>query len=256
MIIEDAKIIANEMTTKEYGVISLAVAKLGAGLKPGQFLQMAVPGRNDLILRRPMSPLRVVREKRGQRIDVLYKLSGEGTVHIGSLAAGGKINLLGPLGRGFSPPPKGREAVLVAGGTGLGPILMLAAQLCRRHKVSFYYGARNAGEIQAREEVEGLPAEVVLCTDDGSLGRKGLVTEALDAALAGRPVLYACGPRPMLKRVQELAAGGGLRAQLSLEERMGCGVGACLSCAVRSVSGGYRMVCKDGPVFKADEIVL
>lgn len=258
MIIENSKILSNEMTGPDYGIIALAVARMGKDFKPGQFLQMEVPGRHDLVLRRPMSPLRVAKEKKGYRIDVLYKISGSGTAQISVLPKGESVSLLGPLGRGFRPPAKGTEAVLVAGGTGLGPILMLAEQLCVRNKVAFYYGAKRAAEIQARKSIERLPAEVVLCTDDGSLGKKGVVTRALASRLdkGGEPLLYACGPRPMLKAVQELARAHGLAAQISLEERMGCGVGACLSCAAKSTSGGYRMVCKDGPVFDANEIVL
>ncbi len=259
MIIEDAKIISNELFSPEYGLIGIATEKLGKDFKAGQFLQMEIPGRPDLVLRRPMSPLRIKKRKGGWLIEVLYKLCGAGTRHLAGLASAQKISVLGPLGRGFRAPLKGGEVILVAGGTGLGPIFMLAGELCRKHKVSFYYGAKRAAEIHIRSEIEKLPAKVVFCTDDGSLGRKGMVTDILKKQLSetgAAPRIYACGPAPMLKAVQELAAAQRLKLQVSLEERMGCGMGACLSCAVKSADGGYRMVCKDGPVFNADEVVL
>ncbi len=259
MIIEDAKIVSNELFSPEYGLIGIATEKLGKDFKAGQFLQMEIPGRPDLVLRRPMSPLRIKKRKSGWLIEVLYKLCGAGTRHLAGLAPAQDISVLGPLGRGFRAPVKGGEAVLVAGGTGLGPIFMLAEKLCSKHKVSFYYGAKCAAEIHIRSEIEKLPAKIVLCTDDGSLGGKGVVTDILSKQLiknGGNPCIYACGPVPMLKAVQKLAVAQGLKLQVSLEERMGCGMGACLSCAVKSADGGYRMVCKDGPVFNADEMVL
>jgi dihydroorotate dehydrogenase electron transfer subunit len=257
MKIEDAVIIENRSLSAEYGLMRLKLKLLAKDFKAGQFIQMAVPGREDLILRRPMSPLRISKDKQGWQLDVLYRLSGKGTRHFAGLAAGSKINLLGPLGQGFTKPAKGRQPILIAGGCGIGPIFMLAEELGRKHQPLLFFGAKTARDVYLRDELGALPLELVVCTDDGSLGERGLVTEVFERRMAkDRYQVYACGPRPMLQAVQELAAAHGLPAELSLEERMGCGVGACLGCAVKSSGGGYRMVCKDGPVFKSDEVVL
>jgi len=257
LITEDARIIGNRSLGERYGLLSLRLKEMGRSFGPGQFVQMEIPGRPDLIMRRPMSPLRIVEEDGEFRMDVLYLVVGEGTRHLTGLREGGTINLLGPLGRSFAPPADHGPAFLVAGGTGLGPIYMLAQELCESHDVTFFYGARNAAELFCRDDIQAFRGRTVFCTDDGSFGRKGVVTEVLKRQLSRiRPTLYACGPKGMLAAVQELSRDQDLAAQVSLEERMGCGVGACLSCAVESTGGGYMMVCKDGPVFQAGDVVL
>ena len=257
---EDVTITENKKVSSDYGILTFEAKQLGKGFKPGQFMQLEVPGRNDLVLRRPMSPLRISKAGKAQLIEMMYKVVGQGTRELAALAARDKLNVLGPLGRGFKRPTKGSLPFLVAGGTGLGPVFMLAEELGKAWPVCFFFGAKCADEVCYNEEMKELPAQVVLCTDDGSLGEKGFVTDSLKKRLGkeeGKKVeLFACGPRPMLLAVQEMAAARKLPAQLSLEERMGCGMGACLACAVKSSEGGYRMVCKDGPVFGADEVVL
>lgn len=257
MITEDARITGNRSLGERYGLLSLVLKDMGRSFGPGQFVQMEIPGRPDLIMRRPMSPLRISEVDGEYRMDVLYLVVGEGTRHLTGLEAGDTINLLGPLGREFTPPADGGTAFLVAGGTGLGPIYMLAQDLADSHDVTFFYGARNDSELFCRPDIEAFRGQTVFCTDDGSFGHKGVVTDVVKERLAGcRPTLYACGPKGMLAAVQELAREMDLPAQISLEERMGCGVGACLSCAVESAGGGYLMVCKDGPVFQAGDVVL
>lgn len=257
MITEDTRITRNRSLGDRYGLLTLAMREMGRDFMPGQFVQMEIPGRPDLIMRRPMSPLRIRREGDGYLMDVLYLIVGEGTRHIQGLGPGDEMNLLGPLGRGFRKPTEGSEAFLIAGGTGLGPIFMLAEELGSKNRVTFFYGARTADELFYRDEIQGLGADIVFCTDDGSLGEKGFVTDVAARLVSGAgPLLYACGPKGMLEAVQNLAAEEELQAQISLEERMGCGVGACLSCAVRSAGGGYVMVCKDGPVFDTGDVIL
>ena len=177
MITEDARIIGNRSLGERYGLLSLRLKEMGRSFGPGQFVQMEIPGRPDLIMRRPMSPLRIVEEDGEFRMDVLYLVVGEGTRHLTGLREGGTINLLGPLGRSFAPPADHGPAFLVAGGTGLGPIYMLAQELCESHDVTFFYGARNAAELFCRDDIQAFRGRTVFCTDEGR-GHRGVEATA------------------------------------------------------------------------------
>jgi dihydroorotate dehydrogenase electron transfer subunit len=181
------------------------------------------------------------------------------------LRAGERRKVLGPLGRGFTLPAAGPVA-LVAGGVGSAPLILLARRLVEKG-VAFdvFYGGRSAVDLPRADQLAALAAasggRLVAATEDGSRGFAGRVTSALDAELAaasdsaGRYLeLFACGPMPMLAALARLAAKGGLAAQAALETEMGCGYGACLGCAVPHVSGRFALCCKDGPVFRLDEV--
>lgn len=250
----DAPVLANEA---EGGVSRRLRLEVGAAFPrcaPGQFLMLSpgpVPAapRFDPLLPRPMAVFR----REGAALEVLYKVTGRGTALLAAARPGERVRAVGPLGRGFPLPEPAERAVLVGGGTGIASLFDLAARAREQGPVTVLLGARSASELMAVDAFRALGVALELATDDGSAGRRGLVTELLPAALAeGRARVYACGPTPMMRRAAELAAAAGKPCLASLENRMACGFGVCLGCAVPRASGGYALVCRDGPVFSAE----
>jgi dihydroorotate dehydrogenase electron transfer subunit len=230
---------------------------------PGQFAMLS-PGsvgaveRLDPLLPRPMAIYRASPGSGGAQIEVLYKVSGRGTALLASARPGERIRFVGPLGRPFPEPPAGSLAVLVGGGTGIASLYELAARTARagRAAVRVLLGARSGSDLMGHEDFEALGIDLVLVTEDGSLGRRGLVTLPLEETLAREPaaVVYACGPTPMMRRAAELALRHGRRCLVSLENPMACGFGVCLGCAAPLVGGGFALVCRDGPVLDAPTV--
>jgi dihydroorotate dehydrogenase electron transfer subunit len=227
---------------------------------PGQFVMLHLGGgvapRFDPLLPRPMAVFRT--ESRGGRVEleVLYKVVGRGTALMAGLREGDRLGVVGPLGRGFPDPLPGERGVLVGGGTGIASLYLLAARLGGPARVLL--GARRAEEIMGRADFEALGVEVQIATEDGSAGLRGLVTDLLPPILAegGALCLYACGPTPMMQRAAASAAAGGVTCFLSLENRMACGFGVCLGCAVARRDEGFFLVCRDGPVLEARDLAV
>jgi dihydroorotate dehydrogenase electron transfer subunit len=162
--------------------------------------------------------------------------------------------MVGPLGTPFELPAPGGRAILVGGGTGIASLYELAAQARVRGPVAVLLGARRAGDLMGGTDFESLGIELEVATEDGSRGRRGLVTELLEDALRdarGPALIYACGPTPMMRRAAEIAAARGVPCRVSLENRMACGFGVCLGCAVPRADGTIALVCRDGPIFDA-----
>lgn len=236
-----------------------------AGATPGQFVMIGVRERLSPLLNRPFSIHRVIRRPDASyAIEILYKVVGESTRLFSTLKSGDEISLLGPLGRGFSwNRPVGR-LFLVGGGIGVAPLLFLAESLkatgADLSGCIGLIGGRRSEEVLCENEMRALSLTVRVSTDDGTLGKKGLITELLTEAIAeGIPsMIYACGPHAMLKAVSAIAQTHGIACQLSIETMMACGMGACLACAVptRKEEGRYRHACLDGPVFDSMEISL
>lgn len=215
-----------------------------SGFAPGRFANLMVPG---YYLRRPLA----ISSYDDKEFTVVYKLAGQGTRALTGLKVGTSLDILCPLGNGFSIRPNGR-ALLVGGGAGIAPMYALAQSL--RHSgcgVSVALGFGTVGEAYLCDELRGLSDGFHLACVDGTLGEKGLVTEVLEAAADGCDYFYACGPTPMLKAV---CAALKLPGEVSLEERMACGFGGCMGCAVKTKSG-MRRVCADGPVFDRGEML-
>ena len=217
----------------------------GQGKVDGEFVHLEIPG---VYLRRPLS----VCDSEEGRLVLLYKTVGEGTRVLATLPEGSKLSVLTGLGRGFDASACSQSALLVGGGLGAAPLYLLAKELKRQgKKVTAVLGFNKADEIVLCDEFKVLCDGFALATLDGSVGVKGFVTDALRTLDPAYDYFYTCGPMVMMKAVCQALKGPG---EASLEERMGCGAGFCYGCSVQT-AGGPRRVCKDGPVFKKEEIL-
>ena len=229
--------------------------------RPGQFIMLRGQWGTDPLLPRAFSLLTVLD---GGKVDVLVKGTGKAASLLEHALPGAKFHVLGPLGSTFPEPAADRVDWYIAGGVGLAPLMMqaeLAARQGLAHRATRFYGGRADQDLVLLDDIAATGVEMVLATEDGSKGRQGYVTAAVDAALDARsesgdplPTLMACGPEPMLEAVARLAHRRGVPAYLSLEGEMACGIGACLACAVPCRSKPYRYTCKDGPVIALDEL--
>ena len=219
---------------------------------PGQFAHILIPGKT---LRRPISICDVDKEKKTLRL--VFEVRGEGTKQLSFSKVGDALDILAPLGHGFSMKETDKKTVFVGGGIGVPPLLY-ASKAYGENAVAIL-GFRNRDAVILQEDFKAAGCRVVLTTDDGSAGRKGFVTEALKEEIERANRVCACGPTPMLKAVASLCEEKGVLCEVSLEERMGCGIGACLVCACKTRrqdgSETYSHVCKNGPVFDAKEVV-
>jgi dihydroorotate dehydrogenase electron transfer subunit len=216
------------------------------GHRPGQFAMLALDPRGcrlDPLLPRPMAVYRGA----GERLEFRFEPVGRGTRLLGALPPGAELGVVGPLGNGFPPAPA--RAVLVGGGTGIASLYEVAARAPAGTRVLL--GGRTRAALLGLADFEALPVALEVATDDGSAGRRGLVTDLV--RLAAGDVVYACGPTAMMRRCAELAAAAGARCLVSLEAHMACGFGICLGCAVPTREG-FRYVCTHGPVFEAETL--
>ena len=260
-----AGILFNQKVIEKCYKMSLYAPEIAKEAYPGQFIHIRCTKGYNPLMRRPFS----IYKAKGERIEILYEVVGKGTHLLSSKRRGEKVDILGPLGRGFRINlPLVKRAALVAGGIGVAPLYFLASKLMkilekeeRENSIPLplvLIGAKNEKEILEEEEFKNLKVEVKIATDDGSKGFKGEVTDFF-ASLFLIPDcssfvnVYACGPLPMLKKIAMLSLKYKFPCQLSLEQKMGCGIGACLGCVIKG-KNGYLRVCKDGPVFDAEEI--
>jgi dihydroorotate dehydrogenase electron transfer subunit len=262
-----ADVIANHPLSSDYNVLALAAPAIAAAATPGQFVMLKVgPGLAPL-LRRPFSVFEILRDTHGEPtgLTILSKRIGISTSLIYDARVGQRINCLGPLGRPFTIVDTSTEAWMVAGGVGLAPFAMLAQALrARGVKTTLFYGARRAAELFYLDFFRDLDVELVLTTEDGSLGEPGRIVAPLDRRLAAQPpasavMLYACGPEGMLAATARTAMKYNRPCQVSVERIMGCGLGGCYSCVIpmRHEHGGFHHVrsCIAGPVLPAEQIV-
>jgi dihydroorotate dehydrogenase electron transfer subunit len=254
----DAIVLAHEEASADYRVLTLRAPELAAGVRPGQFVHVRVPNLDGAVLRRPFS----VFTAEGDGFSILYKRVGRGTNAMQGLKPGDPIDVLGPLGNGFPLNRHGTFPLLVAGGYGVAPLFFLAQRLTSPGLL--LVGGATGDHVLLVDRFQAIGWSVEVATEDGSLGEKGRVTVLLDRWLAQHqandapPEAYACGPDGMLRAVGSRAQSGGWNAWLSLDQHMGCGVGACLACVHRLRRKGttaWGRVCKDGPVFESREIV-
>ncbi len=262
-----ARVVRHRQLNVDHFVITFDCPAIARRARPGQFVMLQVREGLHPLLRRPMSICRVL--PGGTRIEILYKVVGEGTRYLSRQPAGARLMVLGPLGRGFRLPSRARAAraapVLVSGGIGIAIFPFLVDALARRGvRPRLLYGARTRRDLAGLHYFRARRVPVTLATEDGSAGRRGFVTALLDPLLGDasgglEPVeLFVCGPTPMMRAVAERAARAGVPCQLALESQMPCGIGVCLGCVVRPAGaramGPYPRVCTEGPVFDATEV--
>lgn len=240
---------------------------------PGQFVMVKTDDRFTPLLRRPFSVYNFYRGDNDATLEFFYRQVGPVTKLLAALSPGANISVVGPLGRAFTIIPERKNIILLAGGIGVAPLSWLATlyvSLFHKRKtgdkptrrVICYLGAATSDTLAGLERMEACETEVTVCTDDGSCGYHGNVIDRFRCDWAffnpEDAAIYACGPTGMLKSLAEMIAGRDIFCQVSLEERMACGLGACLGCAV-ALSGGegakvYKRVCKDGPVFNIQDV--
>ncbi len=247
------EIIENTKLTSSIFKMALEGYEIAKKSKPGQFVSLKIGSGYYPLLRRPMS----VYNTMGNRFEIIYNVRGLGTRLLSEYKCGDGIDVLGPLGIPFehlssslknSTGLQDREIYLVAGGMGIAPLYFQY----KRISATLIFGARDKEHILPKIELD--TDRCTLVTEDGSLGRKGIVTDYLPKPKDGE-VLIACGPIPMLKAIKQNYSNRNITCILSLEARMGCGYGSCLSCAVKTRLG-YRYVCKDGPAFLAEDLIF
>lgn len=231
---------------------------------PGQFFMIRTSPGFDPLLRRPFSILSMghLSEKGQRRLSILFQAVGQGTRLMAGWTQGKPVDMIGPLGRGYTLPGQLGTVVMIAGGLGIASLFGLAESILLRGKrcdVRVYIGGKSKEDILMKSELESMGVRVKVTTEDGSMGTKGVVTHLLEMdsphlAKNGNTVVYACGPLEMLAGVASITQKVSLPCQVSLETRMACGVGSCLGCVVRTRDKGYQLVCKEGPVFDARKI--
>lgn len=233
--------------------------------KPGQFLEIKVCKGIDPILRRPISIYNVDEGK--SIIEFIFQVKGIGTKILSEIETGKTIDIIGPLGNGTFNVKKYNSVAIIGGGIGVFPLYELSKKLCKNgtKNINTYLGFRNKDFVVQENEFAKTSTSLTITTDDGSYKEKGFaINKLIEDVEKGHPnkvpeIIFACGPLPMLKAVQKLAIEKGILCQLSLEERMACGLGVCLGCAVKITETEdiqYKHVCKDGPVFWATEVEI
>lgn len=260
-----APVLSNEAVRPAMRRLVLRYDAFARGARAAKFVMLGFPDRTDPLLPRPFSISDVRREADGVVTEILYKPHGRATRLMAELRPGDRLHVLGLLGNGFPDPAPDRRPVLLAGGIGNAPFAFHVRELLagpfagRPHDVHLFLAGRNRDEIYIQDVVRASGVTIIEATDDGSVGDRGFVTDALERRLDGLgPVeAFACGPTPMLRAVARLAEARGFPAWLSVEELMACGYGVCNACVVRSKRrpGEYLKACQEGPVFEAQEIV-
>ncbi|MCC6163923.1 MAG: dihydroorotate dehydrogenase electron transfer subunit [Acidobacteria bacterium] len=267
MIVDErADVIGNRTLSAEYNVVTLAAASVAAAARPGQFVMVKTKPGLEPLLRRPFSIFEIVRDDDGtpRGISILNKRVGTGTGQLFDVRVGDRLSCLGPLGQPWPLVEPPTSVWMVAGGVGLAPFATLTETLAARGIARrLFYGARRGEDLYYADWFAQRGVELVLATEDGSVGTHGRITlpldEALQAASPDEPIaIYCCGPTPMMRAVAERAAAAGRDAWVSLEQVMGCGMGGCYSCVVpvKTPEGGAHFVrsCTSGPVFAASTL--
>jgi dihydroorotate dehydrogenase electron transfer subunit len=268
-----ARIVRNAHLTGKYYKLRLAAAKIARIAQPGQFVTLRVSEGYQPLLRRPFSIHRIVhspqsivqrksKDLKQECIEILYEVVGKGTELLSKKKPGQYLDILGPLGKGFSVSDS-RYSLLVGGGMGIAPLLFLAQRLIgqtakAKHLIPLVLiGAKTKKQLLAQKEFASLGCSVKIATDDGSAGFNGQATDLLKHLLSRikyrESSIYACGPELMLSKIAGIARQRNIPAQISLDEYMACGLGVCLGCMIKT-KNGQKLVCRDGPVFDASEI--
>lgn len=252
-----AKILSHVPAGRGFFRLVLKAPETAAAAQPGQFVMLRVSENLDPLLARPFGISAVPSRS---SIEIVYRVVGRGTALLTRKSAGHELSVLGPLGKGFPLPGKDTTPVLVGGGSGFPPLHFLAQRAGSR--AHFFIGARNKECLPPASIIKSfrdVTSRVHVATEDGSTGVHGMSTDILNAFLSKMEnkthlVIYACGPHAMLAVASRIAAEHSIPCYVSMEERMACGLGACMGCSVPVKAGGYKRACKEGPVFDSRDI--
>ena len=256
--VERCKIVRHSKISQEYYLMELGAPHISRGAKPGMFVHVLVDAPEGFILRRPFSLL----EAENNAVRFVYKVVGEGTKTLSEKRAGEFLNVLGPLGNPYAVDSGTKRIILVAGGYGVSPTYYLSRELKKKRftgEIISIIGARTKSLLMYQKEFQKIGVKVFITTNDGSSGQKGIVTDILqnifhEGASKPETQVFACGPYAMLKEVASLCAKFSVPCQVSMEQQLGCGLGACLGCVIKTARG-YERVCTEGPVFNAEDVI-
>ncbi|MDQ7790809.1 MAG: dihydroorotate dehydrogenase electron transfer subunit [Desulforudis sp.] len=257
--IVEAEIIHNHKVAEGCYSLAFRAPEIAESAQPGQFVHLRCSRTFDPLLRRPLGIQGI--DRRDGLVKVLYQVVGKGTGLLSGFEPGSRVNVLGPLGCGFTLPAGARRVALIAGGLGIAPLCFLYETLAeQRIEAVVFHGVRSAGQALAPDLLPPVADRVLMAADDGSLGYHGSVVKLFETYAGQEPFdfFFAAGPSPMLRALSIVAKEYHLPGEVSLEERMGCGIGACLccNCRTRGEDGWrYSRVCADGPVFPVEEVV-
>jgi len=252
-------VVSAEALTESIIRMTVASEYMALNAKPGQFVNIKCGQGNEALLRRPISICLTDREK--GTYDIVFQKKGTGTELLAQKKPGDLLDVLGPLGNGYDMDIKYRHIAVIGGGIGIFPLLFVLSESKAQVKRS-YLGFRTSDLIVLEKEFRQMSSSLSIATDDGSSGIKGFVTDLLENDISHEKfdIIYACGPEPMLRKIAEISRKYDIQCQISLEQRMGCGFGACFTCACKTGAGDgqwqYVHVCKDGPVFDSRNVVF
>lgn len=248
-MIKLSKVVKNEKVSKYAYRIIFQNKEMAEKVKVGQFVHIKLS--NEFTLRRPIS----ISDVNDDLISIIFEVRGKGTEWLSNVTEGSSLDILGSLGRGFDLEKSGENPIFIGGGIGVPPMLLTAKNAKNPTMIA---GFRNKDFVMLEDEFNKNGAKTFITTDDGSYGKHGFVTDILKEEIKNATSVYACGPTMMLKAIYEICKENNVFCEISLEERMACGVGACLVCAceVKAKEQGTKFahVCKDGPVFNASEV--
>lgn len=257
-----AELVKKEQLKKDILKFSVKAPNIVKNSKPGHFIEIRVSEQTEPFLRRPISIYNLDREN--GILEFIFQVKGKGTEILAKKEVGSQIDIIGPLGYGTFKYGEYENIAIIGGGIGVFPLYELAKCAKNDNKnVSTYLGFRSKDFVVLEEEFKNVSNKLILTTDDGSYSEKGFAINYLEKDIENGKVdsIYACGPLPMLKAVQKLAIERDIPCQISLEEKMGCGLGVCLGCAVKTSKSSkevpeYLHVCKAGPVFNAKDVEI
>ena len=253
-----AELVSKEMLVEGIYKFAIKANEIASVAKAGQFLEIKVSDTTEPFLRRPISIFNID----GENVEFIFQVKGRGTEILSNKKVGDKIDVLGPLGKGNFTVKEYSNVAIIGGGIGTYPLYELAKELRNKSKVNMYLGFRDKSLVTCEEDFEALGLnKLVVTTDDGSYKEKGYAIDFMKKDIEENKVdkIFACGPLPMLRAVKQYAIENNISCEVSLEERMGCGIGACLGCAIQIGTGEnarYGHVCKDGPVFNAKDVEI
>ena len=259
------EIVKSKLVKKEYLKSDIVRFKVEAKsiverAKPGNFIEIRVSETTVPFLRRPISIYNLNKDE--GTLEFIFQIKGEGTKLLSKKEEGDLIDIIGPLGMGTFKINNNEKIAVIGGGIGVFPLYELSKEAKKeKREVSIYLGFRNKDYVVLEQEFKDVSDKLIITTDDGSYGIKGFAINELEKDLKNKKIdcIYACGPLPMLRAVKKLAMEKNIPCQISLEERMGCGIGVCLGCAVKTARSSdenpqYFHVCKGGPVFQAKDV--